>query len=376
MGKIKLNFLDKIVLVVAICLAIALLLSYRAGSADPRTHILIAFFGLGYPFILIGNLVCCGYWLLRSKTIFWVATLILVFVGIKPLTATFAIMGDEGNAVKNQDDHLRVMTYNVHQFKRYGQNNDESTKNQIIQIIKDQNPDVISFQEFYTRPRGKFDIIDSLKKELGFRYLYYLPSVKNDYESAGLAIFSKYPIKNKGKILFDQYLRGNESIYVDVLFKSRIIRVYNVHLQSISFEKQDYDYLEKVQKMTAEKAAAKRIVYMLKSAFQKRSHQVDIVKQHLDLCQVPYVIMGDFNDTPASYAVTQITSALNNAFTKKGSGWGKTYNGKFPNFQIDYIACTKKIEVVNYHITKALLSDHFPVRSDLKLNYTGNNQSD
>jgi endonuclease/exonuclease/phosphatase family metal-dependent hydrolase len=84
-------------------------------------------------------------------------------------------------------------------------------------------------------------------------------------------------------------------------------------------------------------------------------------------CKTPYLIAGDFNDTPASYVVTQITEKLNNAFIKKGSGFGTTYNGKFPNFQIDYIATSKDLEVLNYKIEKAKLSDHFPVRSDLKL---------
>ena len=105
---------------------------------------------------------------------------------------------------------------------------------------------------------------------------------------------------------------------------------------------------------------------MLKSAFLKRSGQVDLMKKEMASCKTPYLIAGDFNDTPASYVVTQITEGLNNAFVKKGSGMGKTYNGKFPNFQIDYILTSKNLEVLNYNITEAKLSDHFPVRSDLK----------
>ena len=83
-------------------------------------------------------------------------------------------------------------------------------------------------------------------------------------------------------------------------------------------------------------------------------------------CKTPYLIAGDFNDTPASYVVTQITTDLNNAFIKKGKGFGKTYNGKFPNFQIDYIATIKRFRGAQLQITKAKLSDHFPVRSDLR----------
>ncbi|MNI53268.1 Endonuclease/Exonuclease/phosphatase family protein [compost metagenome] len=156
------------------------------------------------------------------------------------------------------------------------------------------------------------------------------------------------------------------SIYVDLNIKGKALRVYNVHFQSISFEKQDYDYLDKVKEMNTELQPSKRILRMLKGAFYKRSGQVDIMKKEMASCKTPYLIAGDFNDTPASYVVTQITAGLNNSFIKKGNGFGKTYNGKFPNFQIDYIATSKELEVLNYKITQAKLSDHFPVRSDLR----------
>ena len=172
---------------------------------------------------------------------------------------------------------------------------------------------------------------------------------------------------NKGDIIFKNS-SGNESIFVDLDINGKDLRVYNIHLQSISFDKEDYTYLEKVTKeMVVEKGSSKRIIRMLKGAFKKRSEQVDMMKEHINNCRTPYIIAGDFNDTPASYAVTKKMQSLNNAFIKKGSGLGRTYNGDFPNFQIDYIATTKDIEVTNYHIVKAKLSDHFPVRSDLSL---------
>jgi endonuclease/exonuclease/phosphatase family metal-dependent hydrolase len=95
---------------------------------------------------------------------------------------------------------------------------------------------------------------------------------------------------------------------------------------------------------------------------------VDIMKAHMKTCQTPFLIAGDFNDTPASYAVTQLTKSLNNSFVEEGTGLGRTYNGKFPNFQIDYISATKPIKIINHRIIQARLSDHFPVRSDIRIN--------
>lgn len=372
MQKLKLSFFDKIVLLGAVVFSIGLLLSGWASHFDPREYIYISFLGLAYPFLLMGNLALLLYWIFRAKWGIGFATLVFVALGWPSLKATYNInfFGNEGDNRKSKEEYLRLMTYNVHQFKLFGYDNDKYTKNKILKVIASQRPDVVCFQEFYTRYKGNFDIADSIKKKLNLYYYYFEPSAKNDYEAYGLAIFSRYPIKNKGLILFNDSLRGNESIFADIMVKGKLLRVYNVHFQSISFEKQDYDYIDRMaHKKKPEFKSSKRIVSMIKYAFEKRAEQVDIMKEKLQNTAMPYIIAGDFNDTPGSYTVAQITKGLRNAFIEKGRGFGKTYNGKFPNFQIDYIACTAQLEVVNYYINAAKLSDHFPVRSDLKMNF-------
>jgi endonuclease/exonuclease/phosphatase family metal-dependent hydrolase len=370
MKKNKLTFFDKLMFLAAIVLAVGLICGILAGKNDPREYIILAFFGLAYPFFLLGNVILIAYWILRQKWVFAIATVLVICLGWQTFIATFSLFGNSGNTEKAENELVRMMTYNVHNFKPYGENNTIEVKEKMLRVVKEQNPDVICFQEFYTRFKGPYDTVDSLKKLLNTDYYYFQPTMESKTEAIGLAIFSKYPIKNKGNILFKDGA-GNECIYVDLKVNGKDLRVYNVHLQSISFDKDDYTYLEKVTKdMVVEKGSSKRILKMLRAAFKERSAQVDLMKAHMSSCKIPYIIAGDFNDTPASYAVTKITESLNNAFIKKGSGLGRTYNGEFPNFQIDYIATTKDIEVTNYHIIKAKLSDHFPVRSDLNLKAT------
>lgn len=370
MKKKKITFFDKLMLFVAIAAAICLCCGIFAGKSDPREHIILAFFGLAYPFFLLGNLLILLYWLLRKKWAFAIVTILIICSGWHTLIATFGFFGNTGTNEKSSDDFVRVMTYNVHNFKPYGDKITREVKEKMLAVIREQNPDVICFQEFFTKPKGPFDTVDSLKKMLNTKHYYFVPTLESSTEAIGLAIFSKYPIVNSGRINFENS-SGNESIYVDLKFKSHVFRVYNVHFQSISFQEEDYSYLDGVSKeIDLNKASTKRILRMIKSAFLRRSEQVDVIKDHLTSCTTPYVIVGDFNDTPASYAVTKITDSLNNAFIEKGQGLGRTYNGKFPNFQIDYIATTKDFEVENYHIVKAKLSDHFPVRSDIRLKIT------
>jgi len=369
MKKKKPTFIDKVVRLAAVVLAITLVLGFVAGKFDPREYKYIPFFGLAYPFILFLNILMIGWWCVRKRWMFAMATVVLIMVGWGALTATIGIFGKSDDQLNKDPEHVRMMTYNVHSFKPYGLENIESVKEQMLELIKKENPDIICFQEYFTRHKGPYDITDSLKLILKTPHYYFVPSSANDYEATGLAIFSKYPIKNRGIIVFGENFGGNGSIYIDVMIKKQKLRVYNVHLQSISFDKQDYSYIDKVtQKMDADLVPSKRILTLLKNAFVKRSGQVDIMKDHMKTCTTPFLIAGDFNDTPASYAVTQLTKSLNNTFKEQGTGLGRTYNGKFPNFQIDYIATTKDIKVINYHIIDAKLSDHFPVRSDLRLN--------
>ena len=367
-SKSKVTFLALFGRIVAVILILGLSLACLAGKLDPREYKYIPFFGLAYPFLLCLNVVMIAWWIIRKQWTFAISSMIVILIGWQAFNASIGFFGKEDIGPKADSSMIRMMTYNVHSFKPYGEEIIETVKEQMLDLIEDENPDIICFQEYFTRFKGPYDITDSLKRILKTKHFYFVPISENDFEANGLAIFSKYPIINRGAITFQDSKNGNSSIWVDVQAPGKVVRVYNVHLQSIAFDKQDYNYLDKIKKkMDADITPSKRIVSMLRTAFIKRSNQVDEMKSHMLNCDIPYVIAGDFNDTPASYSVTQLTSYLNNSFVKAGSGFGRTYNGKFPNFQIDYIATTKSIDVLNYRIIEARLSDHFPVRSDLKL---------
>jgi len=369
MKKRGLTFFENIYLLIGILFAISLILGIIAGHTDPRGNVIVAFFGLAYPIFLLLNVLMVLLWLSKGRLFFAVVTAAIIGMGWHALIATLSFSGETGAGPKAAPDLVRVMTYNVHSFRPYDPGNDELTKHQMLDLVKKESPDIICFQEYVSYPKGSFDVTDSLKQILSTRAhnLSFIPATNSI--ANGMAIYSRYPIVGSGIIPFNNERGGNCAIYVDIMLHKQVVRVYNVHLQSISFDKQDYTYLDKVTKeMEAKITPAKRIVRMLRTAFIKRSKQVDLMKAHMGTCQTPFIIAGDFNDTPASYAVTQMTKSLNNSFVEKGVGLGRTYNGKFPNFQIDYISATSTIKIINHKIIEAKLSDHFPVRSDLRVN--------
>lgn len=358
-------FVDKIILWLNVILCIALLISYLAPVTDPLPLWPIAFFGLAYPVLLMASLIMALYWLFRRK---WTILLpaVCIACGWNVLNNNIGFNKPVKDPALKEGKIIRLMTYNVHNFKRYGSKNDTSTKQQILQIIKDQRPDILTIQEFFTRKRGRYDMRDSILAIMGSDYYYFQPLIFNASEAIGIAIFSKFPIIAHGVIPISDRISENACIYADLQKGSQKLRVYNVHLQSIGFDPEDYKYINSItQQGKPDMYSTRRLGNKLKAAFQKRSLQVKKIKNNAAACPYPFIISGDFNDTPASYAVNEMAKGLKNAFREKGYGLGRTYNGNFPNYQIDYILASPHFNVLNYTIIEQKLSDHYPVRSDL-----------
>jgi endonuclease/exonuclease/phosphatase family metal-dependent hydrolase len=365
--KSKLSLVDRIIWWLNCFLCIALLISYLAPVADPKKAWFIAFFGLAYPFLLMANLIMIAYWLVRKKWYF-LLSIICIACGWNVLNNNIGFRKPTTDPALKSGKIIRMMTYNVHNFKRYGSKNDVSTKQEILQIINQQQPDIIGIQEFYTRGHGKYDMRDSILKIMASDFYYFEPILSNNEEAIGIAIFSKFPIIDHGIIPISDKLSVNACIYVDLKKGDQQLRVYSVHLRSIGFDPQDYKYINGISDPgKTDISSTRRLGSKLKNAFIKRSDQVIKIKEHAAQCPYPYIIAGDFNDTPASYSVNEMSRDLKNAFHEKGVGFGRTYNGDFPNFQIDYIMASPQFDVKNYLIIEKKLSDHYAVRSDLQL---------
>jgi len=366
--KKSLTFIDKLFLWINISLCACILISYLAPVVNPSKFWPIAFFGLAYPYLLLGNVILVIYWLIR-KWLYVFLSVACIAIGWKVLNKNIGLRPMRTYSTTPNRNLVKVMTYNVHNFKRYGSKNDISTKQDILQIIRDEQPDVIGFQEFYSRNKGQYDMLDSIQNILNSNNYYFLSVVSNRSEAIGMALFSKFPILSHGLIqLASSRASENQCIYADIRKNDKTFRVYSVHLQSIRFDPEDYRYLNNVEPQQGKpEGSAMRLGAKLKNAFVKRSEQVFKVKEHAAACPFPYLITGDFNDTPTSFAVNQMAKGLKNAFVEKGSGLGRTYNGSFPNYQIDYVMASPQFDVVDYHIIEKRLSDHYPVRTDVVL---------
>ncbi len=360
--------IDKVARVLNLIFALLLLLSILAGVVSPQVCWPLAVAGLCYSIFLLINLFFVVYWIARANR-FVLVSLACILIGWKSLTNTIGFHLRQPVNLKKDSSHIRIMTFNVHDFNMELPNGD-SSRQAMLQLLKTKQPDVVCFQEYYSwRSQNPYQITDSIKKALGAPYHYFKPFTGTSTYDIGLAIFSRFPIIDSGLVSAQQADKDlDPAIFCDIRRGNQTFRVYDLHLRSVAFDPEDYDYVNEV-------TSHKRIQYQptlhllnkLKGAFVDRSEQVKLLKHHVSAYTKPYIFAGDFNDTPTSYAFTQLSSGLKSAFAGKGSGFGVTYESRLPDLQLDHVLVSPNIEVKYYRIFKETISDHYPVIADLSL---------
>ncbi|MFD1771885.1 endonuclease/exonuclease/phosphatase family protein [Sphingobacterium suaedae] len=360
----NLGIFSKVILLCNVIAVLFLLLSYAASFINPKTIWPLAFFGLGYLPILLVNIGFVIYWLLR-KPKYALFTLIPVLGGWSLLTQHMGFRSKEDQELKT-DSGMRVMTFNAHLFQVVKKSADKDVKNEVLHLLKKTDPDVVCFQEYFSKIKGTKQTTQRIKKEVGFKSYYFEPAMKSEHEGYGQIIFSKFPIVHSGVITKNEY-GINRIIFADIVKNRDTIRIYNVHLRSFGLQSEDKEFIQNPSTTPADEHATRRVGRKLKYAFERRGRQAEALRAHIDSTRYPVIVMGDFNDTPMSYSVNLVGRGLRNTFKEKGQGWGVTHYEMLPLFQIDYILCSKKFAINRYHIIKEKLSDHYPVWADIEL---------
>ncbi len=290
-----------------------------------------------------------------------------ILIGAKTLLGFFQIDINK-ESISNKD--IKVMSYNSMLFDLYNWSKNKESRNIILTSLAEENPDILCLQEFYTsEEKNDFNNIDSVTKLLTAKnnHVEYTTTLRK-VDHWGIATFTKYPIIKKGKIEFNTR-SNNICIYTDVVIQKDTVRIYNMHLQSISFSKADYKFIAEVKNDTIdaneEVEKSKSILRRLKRAFVKRGTQADLISEHISNCKYKVIVCGDFNDTPASYVYNVIRGKLKDAFVESGNGLELTYAGKFPQFRIDYILHSSEFVSKNYHHLSETITDHFPIVTHL-----------
>lgn len=373
MARFVRTFTKRLCIFLNIVIAGLFLVACANAWLHPSKWWFFSLLGLGFPVLLILQLVFLTFWLvLRSK---WaVLPAFALLLGLSNIRVFFGLHFATSFKQEKKEGSIRILTWNLHWFDEHNKKNKERKdyRRKMIDFIKEQNADVLCFQEFLEI--GKSFSTSNTNAIMQLNYPYYYRA--HDYGAtgryqAGVAIFSRYPIVDTQRILYPGplNLRAAESLIgVDVLAAGKRIRIYTTHLQSVLFQKNDYRNIEIIKSANDSIVTAGRsIIKKLRQGYAFRGFQADLVRNKLDSCPYPEIICGDFNDVPNSYTYFHIKGNRQDVFVKKGFGIGRSFSAVSPTLRIDYILADKAFEVLQYNRFLIPYSDHYPVVADMKL---------
>lgn len=339
--------------------AALLALSYLSPVCDPYHFWYIAFLGMAMPILILTNCIfLLIFTLMLSRWALIPLLLFLIGIGHIGDYVGFNFITTYPDNARRKKNEIKLLTYNVHGFRLHEYPNGENMDSLINYIIS-QEPDIVCLQEL--KSNGSRDSVYLSERMSRWKYVVHSYLEDDGKYKFGLAVYSRFPLTDAHSVKFSS--RQNSSMYVDVNIEGKKIRLFNNHLQSTQFTGND-----KKELISGDtEAAAKKVGNKLRESYKVRAFQADTISALVKLSPHPVIVVGDFNDTPASYVVNVIRGDMSDSFRERGQGYGYTYTDLFKLFRIDYVLHSKDIETIDYESPPVVWSDHKPVVVKLQI---------
>ena len=215
----SLTFFEKILFFINSVLAVLFLISLLLPYVKPSIFPLLSILSLFSPLIIIINILFIFFWITKLKKEFLLSFIVLA-VGYGTVVK---FVNFSNNTQYISENSLSVISYNVRLFNLYKWIDRVGVDEEIYSFLQDENTDIICLQEY---KKNNLQLSS-------YNYSYEFLRGKNS--NYGQAIFSKFPIINKGSI--DLESNSNSAIFSDIIIRNDTIRIYNIHLQSFTFDK-------------------------------------------------------------------------------------------------------------------------------------------
>lgn len=350
---------------VTLFFAILTLLSIAAYYISPLHAWPVALMGIAFPVLAVLMFVFLVIWTVRRR---WFA-LVPFFVLILGIPQVRSMAAWRLKSVERTDLEpvVKVMNFNARNFDLYNWSNNIRSRAIIYDMLKEENPDIICFQEFYSDTTANFNNIADLKA-MGYRYYAFAEELTlRGHNQWGIATFSKYPITDSLKILRSRFRTGYgffpyKGLYTRIDFKGRSFGLYNIHLQSVHFQEHDYEVIKGIaEEQNLVWSEGKSLLAKMVKAYRRRVLQTEELTGLLKDGNEPVILAGDLNDTPASYTYNKVRGKMKDAFLQAGRGVGATYNGPVPGLRIDFMFHTPEVVTASIYVIDNKISDHKPL---------------
>jgi endonuclease/exonuclease/phosphatase family metal-dependent hydrolase len=313
-----------------------LLFSYLLPYISPNVLPTFAILSLLVPILIVINIIFVVYWIIKLKKHFIISTLILIIGWF--FTPPIYKFTDNTSSLNND---VKVMSYNVRMFNHWKWIDEDNIPEKINNLILEKSPDILLFQEYYNLEKQQFS------------YPYKYIKTKNKKAQIGFAIYSKFPIINKGSLELEN--TTNNIIFADIVKEKDTIRVYNLHLQSLELNTDKENFGQE---------NSEKLIARLKEGFKKQAVQAATFLAHEKQWKGKKIVAGDFNNTSYSWVYNQISKNKKDAFIEAGKGFGKTFNYWFP-MRIDFILTDENAIINQFNSFSEKNSDHFPIQAKI-----------
>lgn len=346
----NLSWFNKLMFFLNMVLTVSTFVAYILPFLAPKTFPFLAVLTLFMPLFFILNGLFFIYWGIQFKKRMILSGLVLL-MGITFINKFYKFSAKD---YPEEEKDFTVMSYNVRLFNVFKWFERDDVPENIRGFINDKNPDILCIQEYSNS--GDIDL-----KVYPHRYIF----MDGKQIKTAQAIFSKFPIIDQGIIFFPN--SNNIVVFADIKKGKDIIRVYNMHLQSIKISPDVNEINENIDLLN-QGGKSQKLFYRISKAFMQQQQQAEIFKEHKNQSPYPIIICGDMNNSAFSYVYRNIKGKLKDSFEEAGIGFGATYKFRYYPARIDYIFADENMTVKKFESFPGFEnSDHYPIMAKLSM---------
>lgn len=262
---------------------------------------------------------------------------------------------------------LKVISYNTMSFGNC-EMDDNGKDFRLVRYLITQQPDIACLQEANVNNSEQYDRIEASMKRAGYHFKLVW------FGGNRVAVMSKKPI-HRAETICRSTGNGAAAFYLTPLPGCRdTVIVISAHLESMHLspeERGNYNELvhnpEDIHSIGGKRDMLRKIA----SGGVERAHQIDTLAAFLDRHRDDRILlMGDFNDTPISYAHHQVCTRLTDAYRATANGIGRSFNRDAIYVRIDNIFCSSHFKPYAMMVDPSVpFSDHYPMVGYVRVKY-------
>ncbi len=346
MGKLAIyKYLSFMLLVITILVTAFIIMGLFGGYSNPATGTAMALTVYVLPLLIVVDFVLMLIWLFRRHWV-WAAIPGITLLCCIPYIGTLYQLGWFNGSDDNKAG-INVATYNVAMF---GRELNGFKAEDILSLMKKHQVDILCMQEYMDKSG------DRMNSDNYMKYFTAKGTGRSD-----MVIYSRFPIIDS--LTIDFGTTNNSAMWADVNVNGKIIRVFNVHLETTGVNRALHNAAKQAsQGIMVEKISVLRAIYgTYTHGMGVRASQADLMAAEIKKSPHPVILCGDFNDVPYSYVYRTMKGDLVDGFKECGRGFMYTMNQGMKRVRIDYIFHSEDMEGINYYKHEATYSDHLPV---------------